>query len=68
MQIVADLGGINADNITKKTNFLVVGSEEFASSVKNGKTTKMKKAEGYILKGCELSIISESTFFDMVNQ
>lgn len=68
MQIVANLGGINGDNVTKKTNFLVIGSEEFASSVKDGKTTKMKKAEGYILKGCELSIISESAFFDMINQ
>ena len=67
MQIVADLGGINANGITKKTNYLVIGSSEFASSVKNGKTNKMKKAEGYIIEGCDISILSESVFWDMVN-
>lgn len=66
MQRVADLGGINADRITKETNYLVIGSSDFASSVKNGKTNKMKKAEDLILKGYELSIISEAAFFDYI--
>lgn len=66
MQIVANLGGINGNSITKKTNFLVIGSEEFATSVKNGKTNKMKKAEEYILNGIDISIISETAFFDMI--
>lgn len=66
MQMVANVGGINANSVTKKTNYLVVGSEEFASCVKNGKTSKMKKAEEYRLKGCDISIISENTFLDMM--
>lgn len=66
MQVVVNLGGIIADSVTQKTNFLVIGSEEFASSVKNGKTNKMKKAESLMLKGCDISVISEATFWDML--
>lgn len=66
MQIIANLGGINADGVTKKTNFLVIGNEEFVSSVKNGKTNKMKKAEAYILKGADLQVISEDVFLSMI--
>lgn len=65
-QIVANLGGIPQDTITKKTNFLVIGSEEFASSVKNGKTQKMQKAEEYMAKGQEIAVLSEAAFFDLV--
>lgn len=66
MQIIANLGGINADGVTKKTNFLIIGNEEFASSVKNGKTNKMKRAEAHILKGADLQIISEDVFLSML--
>lgn len=66
-QSVANLGGIPQDSITKKTNYLVIGNEEFASCVKNGKTKKMQKAESYQAKGEEISIISETAFFDMLS-
>lgn len=67
LQLVANLGGIPQDSITKKTNFLVIGSEEFASCVKNGKTRKMQKAESYKAKGEEIDILSEAAFFDMIS-
>ncbi len=66
LQIVADLGGIPADSITKKTNYLVIGNEEFVASVKDGKTSKMKKAEEYQSKGCDIMVMPEDTFFDMI--
>ena len=66
MQLVANVGGENGNSVTKKTNYLVIGSEEFASSVKDGKTTKMKKAEDLRLKGNEITIISEAAFFDLL--
>lgn len=65
-QLVANLGGIPSDNLNAKTNFLVIGNSEFAQSVKEGKTNKMKKAEKMIQKGLEISIISESAFFDAI--
>ena len=55
MQLVADLGGINADSVTKKTNFLVLGNNDLCSSIKDGKSSKHKKAEKYILGGADLS-------------
>ncbi len=64
-QFVLNLGGIPDDSITKKTNYLVIGSFEFASSVKNGKTKKMQKAESLLLSGFEISILSEGAFFDL---
>lgn len=65
-QLVVNLGGIPENSVTKNTNYLVIGSDEFAQSVKNGKTNKMIKAESYISKGLEVSIISETTFFDLI--
>lgn len=66
MQLVANLGGQLGDNVTKRTNYLVVGSEDFVSSVKNGKTNKMQTAEKYRLKGQDIIVLSEDAFFDMI--
>lgn len=65
-QLVVDRGGIPSDSLTKKTNFLVVGNEDFVESVKNGKTNKMKKAEKYQIEGIDISIVSENTFFEVL--
>lgn len=65
-QIVLNLGGIPKNSVTKETNFLVVGKEEFADSVKNGKTNKMQKAEDYAKKGLDIITVSEDTFFSMI--
>lgn len=68
MQLVAMLGGIPEDSITKKTNYLVVGNVDFSASIKDGKSGKMKKAEAYALKGCDIHVLSESAFLDVVNE
>lgn len=65
-QIVVNLGGYPENSVTRKTNFLVVGNEEFAISVKNGKTNKMVKAENYRNQGFDISTLSENTFFEMI--
>lgn len=66
-QLVVNWGGIPSDNLNAKTNFLVIGNTDFAQSVKEGKTNKMKKAEKMVQKGLEISIISESAFFEMIS-
>lgn len=66
-QIVADLGGSPSDSVTKKTNFLVIGTDEYAQSVAKGKTNKMLKAEQYQAKGLEILTLSEASFFDMIS-
>lgn len=66
MQIVVNLGGINNDNITKKTNYLVLGNNDYCSQIKDGKSNKQKKAEQLKLAGYDISIIPEDVFYDMI--
>lgn len=63
MQIVADLGGHCQDNVTKDTNFLILGNYDYSS---NEKSIKQKKAEKYILEGFDIHIISENVFMDLI--
>lgn len=67
MQLVADIGGICGDGVTKKTNFLVLGNNDYCKSIKDGKSGKQKKAEKLILEGADLQIIPESVFLDMLS-
>lgn len=66
MQAVLDIGGICGDSVTKSTNFLILGNNDYCASIKGGKSRKQKKAEELILKGQDLRIISESVFMDML--
>ena len=65
-QIVVNLGGQCENNISKKTNFLIVGDFDYVSNLKDGKSTKLKKAEQLILKGQDLQIMPEKSFYDMI--
>ena len=66
LQIVINLGGIPSDSVTKNTNILVLGNNDYCSSIKDGKSNKQKKAEELILKGHDLIIMSEKAFYDML--
>lgn len=68
MQLVVNLGGFCKDNVTKDTNYLILGNLEYSSNVKDGKSNKLKKAETYILDGKELEIISENVFLDLLSE
>lgn len=68
MQLIADIGGINGDNVTKKTDYLVLGNNDYCKSIRDGKSSKQKKAEKYILDGLDIKIISENTFYDMIDE
>ena len=66
MQLVVDLGGAVGDSVTKKTNYLVLGNNDYCTTIKDGKSSKQKKAEKLILEGADLQIIPESVFLDML--
>lgn len=66
MQIVANLGGVNADSVTKKTNYLILGCNDYCKNIKDGKSNKQKKAEDLQLKGNDIAVISEDVFYDMI--
>ena len=63
MQCIADCGGHNADNITRKTDLLIVG----ANSDSKHKSGKITKAEEYIVKGFPIKIITEADFLQLLN-
>lgn len=65
MQIVKDLGGECGDSVTKKTNYLVLGNNDFCKTIKGGKSNKQKKAEKLKLEGIDINVISESVFYEM---
>ena len=66
MQNVVDIGGICADNVTKKTNYLILGNNDFCKSIKNGKSNKQKKAEQISLDGGDIQILSENVFYELL--
>lgn len=68
MQALVDLGGIIGDSVTKKTNFLILGNNEYNPLVKDGKSSKQKKAEALKLAGQDIEIISEAVFYDMISE
>lgn len=62
MQRIADCGGLNADNVTKKTDLLIVGGGS-SPARKSGKVTK---AEDYIERGIPIRILTEEEFEKML--
>ena len=67
-QLVVDFGGIAQNNITKNTDYLILGNNDYCSSIKNGKINKQKKAESLILNGSDLKIIPENVFYDIISE
>ena len=67
MQMVKNLGGDCKDNVTKNTNYLILGNNDFCKSIKDGKSNKQKKAEKLQLEGNDIQVISESVFYEMIS-
>lgn len=68
MQTIVNLGGINSTSVTRKTNYLILGDSNYCSTIKDGKSSKMKKAEELKLNGYDIEIIPESVFYDMISE
>lgn len=65
-QLVADCGGIPANDVTKKTDYLILGNNEYNPLMRDGISRKQRKAETYILAGCDIKIIPEEVFLDLL--
>lgn len=66
MQLIADVGGINGDSVTKQTNYLILGNNDYCAMIKNGKSNKQKKAEKLKSEGYDIEIIPENVFYDII--
>lgn len=68
MQNVVFLGGFCSNSITKETNYLILGNNDYSPLVKDGKSNKQKKAEELKLSGYDIEIITENIFYDMIGK
>ena len=66
MQAVLNCGGQIGNTVTQKTNYLILGCNDYCKSIKGGKSSKQKKAEDYKLKGFDIDIIDEELFYSMI--
>lgn len=66
MQIVVNHGGCCGNSITKETNFLILGNNDYCKSIKDGKSNKQKKAESLKLQSYDIEIMPESVFYDII--
>jgi len=67
MQIIVDLGGYCEDNVTKKTNYLILGNNDYNPILRGKKSSKLIKAEKLKLDGNDIEIISENVFYDIID-
>lgn len=67
MQLVINIGGRVGNSVTKKTNFLILGNNDYCKTIKGGKSNKQKRAEQLKLKGQDIEILSEQTFYDLLD-
>lgn len=65
-QAVADIGGCPADNVTMKTDYLVLGVQDYRLLNGHKQSTKTRKAIKYAKKGTGIQIISEEDFYNMI--
>lgn len=68
MQLVVNLGGILDNSVTKHTNYLILGNNDYNAILKGEKSSKHKKAEKLKLEGNDIEIIDEFTFYDLLNE
>lgn len=64
-QIVVNLGGSCGKSVTKTTNYLILGNNDYCQSIKDGKSSKHKKAESLKEKGMDIEIITEDVFYNL---
>jgi DNA polymerase III subunit epsilon len=66
MQHVLDLGGHCTGSVSKHTNFLVVGDQDFRKFTDGISSSKMKTAQKLRAAGCDIELIAEDDFLRML--
>jgi len=65
-QCVANVGGIPTKDVTKATEVLVVGQQDYRVVGSEGVSGKQKKAMAFRDKGQDIEILSELEFMSMI--
>lgn len=66
LQKVKDVGGIPMNSVTKKTDILVVGQQDYRIVGADGMSSKQKKALTLLEKGHDIEILSETEFINRI--
>jgi DNA polymerase-3 subunit epsilon len=66
LQKIANVGGIPTNSVTKKTDVLVVGQQDFRIVGEDGMSTKQEKAFNLRSNGFNIEIISEREFLRLM--
>ena len=64
LQMIKNIGGIPMDSVTKETDVLVVGQQDYRVVGADGMSSKQKKALSLLEKGQDIEILSESEFLE----
>lgn len=64
LQMVKNVGGIPTDSVTKNTDILVVGQQDYRIVGADGMSSKQKKALNLLEKGHNIEILSETEFIN----
>lgn len=67
-QTIVAIGGHCTDRVTKKTDYLITGQNEYYSDSPERKTINRKKAEELMEQGGTIQIITEDAFLEMLRQ
>lgn len=65
MQKVVNCGGQCSNTVNKGTKYLIIGEQDYR--VKDGKSSKFKKAEQLIREGLEIEILNEEQFLKFLD-
>lgn len=63
---VKNVGGSVQNNVTKTTNFLIMGNQDYSLFTDGKQSNKTKKARVYIKQGQPIQIIDETEFLEML--
>lgn len=66
LQKIADIGGIPVNSVTKKTDILIVGLQDFKKVGESGMSSKQKKAIDLKSSGVDIEIMSEPDFLENI--
>lgn len=68
MQRVVNLGGVLDSSVNRKTNYLILGNNDYNPILRGKKSSKQLKAEKLKLEGYDIEIIDELTFYDLLKR
>lgn len=66
MQRIVDLGGIIKSNVSRKTDFLIVGTQDLNLVAPDGLSTKERRAHELNASGCNIHIVYEKEFLNLL--